>query len=409
MRPRSTTWRRPSRSWPRTPSQFETLLQSLDNLSTQGRSLLETYYPQIVTQLQTLQAVSSQLAQHQADLAGLLAEIPVADNALPKAVQQRLRAALREHHRLRHPGLGEDDSQPAFTCAPTAAAAPRGTRRDLRRLIVNLIVFFAVSFGLVAYGIVSLLGNPLDSPTTLTTEFSDASGLYPGFEVELNGVPVGTVTSTALTTHGHQGHDAHRPRHERARRRPVVGADRQRPRRAGGEPGARHTAGPAAALTSGANVPAAPDQVPANVGAVVASATRLLKAIPANDLNTLIGELATSLQGQAGNLRTLISAGTTFSKEFVAYQQQFTELLANAPPSLDAITAVAPELRQDLANTAALVQVLAQQKVGPAHAAHRGLVRLQRGRQPGDVAVGQHRLLPARHRQHPHEHRSAAT
>ncbi len=59
-------------------SQFETLLQSLDDLSSQGRSLLENYYPQIVTQLQTLQAVSSQLAQHQADLAGLLSEIPAA-------------------------------------------------------------------------------------------------------------------------------------------------------------------------------------------------------------------------------------------------------------------------------------------------------------------------------------------
>ena len=114
-------------------------------------------------------------------------------------------------------------------------------------------------------------------------------------------------------------------------------------------------------LQSGANVPAQPNQVPADVGAVVASATRLLQAIPANDLNKLIGELATSLRGNAGNLRTLVDAGTTFSKEFVAYQQQFTELLANAPPSLDAVTAVAPELRQDLANTAALVQVLAQQ------------------------------------------------
>ena len=117
-------------------------------------------------------------------------------------------------------------------------------------------------------------------------------------------------------------------------------------------------------LQSGADVPAAPNQVPADVGAVVASATRLLRAIPADDLNKLIGELATSLAGRAGDLRTLVSAGTTFSKEFVAYQQQFTELLANAPPSLDAVTAVAPELRQDLANTAALVQVLAQQKSG---------------------------------------------
>jgi ABC-type transporter Mla subunit MlaD len=100
---------------------------------------------------------------------------------------------------------------------------------------------------------------------------------------------------------------------------------------------------------------------------VVASATRLLRAIPANDLNKLIGELATSLRGQAGNLRTLVSAGTTFSKEFVAYQQQFTELLANSPPALDAVTAIAPELRQDLANTAALVQVLAEQKTAGLH------------------------------------------
>jgi ABC-type transporter Mla subunit MlaD len=68
-----------------------------------------------------------------------------------------------------------------------------------RRLIANLIVFFVVSFALVIYGIVSLLGNPLQSGTTLTTQFPDASGLYSGFEVELNGVPVGTVSSTALT------------------------------------------------------------------------------------------------------------------------------------------------------------------------------------------------------------------
>ncbi len=68
-----------------------------------------------------------------------------------------------------------------------------------RRLIINLIVFFGVSFALVAYGIVNLLGNPLQSPTVLTTTFPDASGLYAGFEVELNGVPVGTVSSTALT------------------------------------------------------------------------------------------------------------------------------------------------------------------------------------------------------------------
>ncbi len=99
-------------------SQFETLLQSLDDLSTQGRSILENYYPQIVTQLQALQAVSSQLAQHQADLAGLLSEIPLADNALPNAVRDGYVQLYENIIVCGIPGLGEDDSQPAFSCAP---------------------------------------------------------------------------------------------------------------------------------------------------------------------------------------------------------------------------------------------------------------------------------------------------
>ena len=235
-----------------------------------------------------------------------------------------------------------------------------------RRLIVNLIVFFGVSFALVAYGIVNLLGNPLSSPTTLTTHFPNASGLYAGFEVELNGVPVGTVSSTALTKHATTITMSINP---------GVGVpdDVQASVQIANDLGEQVVnlvpshGGNAPNLKSGANVPVAPNQTPADVGQVVDSATRLLQAIPAAQLNNLIGELATALNGQAGNLRTLIDAGTTFNKEFVAYQQQFTELLANAPPSLDAVTAVAPELRQDLINTTALVQVLADQKQSGLH------------------------------------------
>ena len=231
------------------------------------------------------------------------------------------------------------------------------------RLVINLIVFFLVSFALVGYGVVNLLGNPLESPTTLTTEFPDASGLYSGFEVELNGVPVGTVSSTGLTTSGTK---------VTMRINPGIAVpdDVQSSVQIANDLGEQVVnlvptrRGNAPDLKSGARVPAAPNQIPANVGQVVASATRLLQAIPAGNLNKLIGELATALQGHAGNLRTIVNAGTTFSKEFVAYQQQFTQLLANAPPALDAVTAVAPELRQDLANTAALVQVLADQKTG---------------------------------------------
>jgi virulence factor Mce-like protein len=235
-----------------------------------------------------------------------------------------------------------------------------------RRLIINLIVFFAVSFALVGYGIVNLLGNPLSSPTMLTTNFPDASGLYAGFEVELNGVPVGTVSSTALTKNATTVTMSVNP---------GVGVpdDVQASVQIANDLGEQVVnlvpshGGSVPDLKSGADVPVAPNQTPADVGQVVDSATRLLQAIPGAQLNQLIGELATALQGQAGNLRTLIDAGTTFNKEFVAYQQQFTELLANAPPALDAVTAVAPELRQDLINTTALVQVLADQKQSGLH------------------------------------------
>lgn len=104
-------------------SQFETLLQSIDNLSVQGRGILETYYPQIVTQLQTLQAVSSQLSQNQADLAGILNVLPANNSALPSSVRGGFLQIYENIIVCGLAGGGGDDSSPAFTCAPTTAGS----------------------------------------------------------------------------------------------------------------------------------------------------------------------------------------------------------------------------------------------------------------------------------------------
>jgi phospholipid/cholesterol/gamma-HCH transport system substrate-binding protein len=103
-------------------SQFETLLQSLDNLSVQGRQILETYYPQIVTQLQALQAVSGQLSQNQGDLAGILRELPANDSALPSSVRAGYLQLYENIIVCGLPDGGEDDSSPAATCAPTGSS-----------------------------------------------------------------------------------------------------------------------------------------------------------------------------------------------------------------------------------------------------------------------------------------------
>jgi virulence factor Mce-like protein len=232
-----------------------------------------------------------------------------------------------------------------------------------KRLVVNLIAFFLVSAVLVGYGIVSLLGDPLRSSTVLTTDFPNASGLYQNFTVELNGVPVGTVGNIALTPTGTRiTMDIHPGT--------VVPGDVRSSIQIANDLGEQVVdlvpahGGTAPALHTGDKVPAAPHQIPADVGQVVDTATALLRAIPAGNLNKLISELAVSLKGRATDLRTIITAGTTFSEEFVAYQKQFTELLANAPTALNAVTAVAPALQQDLVNTSALVEVLNKQKTG---------------------------------------------
>jgi phospholipid/cholesterol/gamma-HCH transport system substrate-binding protein len=101
---------------------FETLLQAVDNLSVQGRQILDTYYPQIVTQLRAFQAVAGQLSHNQGDLAGILQELPLNDSALPSSVRAGYLQLYENIIVCGLPDGGENDSSPAFTCAPTGAS-----------------------------------------------------------------------------------------------------------------------------------------------------------------------------------------------------------------------------------------------------------------------------------------------
>jgi phospholipid/cholesterol/gamma-HCH transport system substrate-binding protein len=104
-------------------AQFETLLQSIDNLSVVGRGYLETYYPEIVAQLQTLQAVTAQLSQNQVSLVGILDELPENNAALPSSVRGGYVQVFENLIVCGIPGGGEDDNTPAFSCMPKNPAA----------------------------------------------------------------------------------------------------------------------------------------------------------------------------------------------------------------------------------------------------------------------------------------------
>ena len=228
-----------------------------------------------------------------------------------------------------------------------------------RRVVINLVSFTVLSVVLVAYGFLDLLGNPLASATTVSTVLPSAAGLSPNFVVTLSGVDVGSVKSVQLVPGGAKVTMTLDP----GRQIPSDVAARVTIANALGQQEVElvpaHN-GPAPQLRSGTVIPAAPDSTPADVGTVVAEATKLLDAIPPGALNSLLHELALALDNNGGNLRTIASASAVFSQEFLAYQQQFESLLQNAPPVLNTVTAAAGPLRQGLADTAVLAQVLAQ-------------------------------------------------
>ena len=227
-----------------------------------------------------------------------------------------------------------------------------------RRIAINLVAFLVVSAALVVYGFVDLLGNPLRAQTTVSTVLPSASGLAPNFLVTLNGVDVGSVQSVSLVPGGAKvamtlDPTARVPSDVAAR---VVIANALGEQEVELVPTAAKSAPP---LRSGDVVGVASDPIPADVGTVVAEATRLLQAIPAGDLNTVLHQLAVSLNGNAGNLRAIASSSAMFSQEMLASQQNFEALLANAPPVLNTVTASASQLQRALADTATLVGVLA--------------------------------------------------
>lgn len=98
--------------------QFEQLLQSLDNLAVQGRSILDTGVPQTEDQINALSAVANQLAQHQQDLATLLVSLPGHNAALSSLTVNNYAQILEDIIVCGIPGGGSNSSQADATCGP---------------------------------------------------------------------------------------------------------------------------------------------------------------------------------------------------------------------------------------------------------------------------------------------------
>jgi virulence factor Mce-like protein len=225
------------------------------------------------------------------------------------------------------------------------------------RTVVNLVAFFAITAALVVYGLVDLLGNPLQSPTLVSATFPNASGVEPNFGVVLDGVVVGSVQNIQLVGRGARVVIAIRPGMS-------VPADVKAEIGLANDLGEQQVElvpdhkGPAPQIRSGAVIPAVPNGIPTAVGKVIGTTTRLLGAIGARQLNTVLATLAAALNGRAGDLQSMLVSSQQFSSEFLAYQRQFEALLASSPPIMNALASDSAGLHEALANTKVLADVL---------------------------------------------------
>jgi len=244
------------------------------------------------------------------------------------------------------------------------------------RLIANLVAFCVITLGLIGYGVVDLLGDPLQSPLLVSATFPDAAGVAPNFGVVLDGVVVGSVASVQLTREG--------ARVEIALRRGVVV-----PSNVSASVGLANDLGEQqielvcrgrpskTPLRPGARIPVESGGVPVQIGRVIGTASRLLASIGARQLNALLAALGRGLSGQAQNLQEIMRASQQFSVEFLAYQRQFEALLANSTPVLDGLAGDGSQLRQDLADTEVLANVLDHHRYDLVHLLDNGATAAQ--------------------------------
>jgi hypothetical protein len=101
---------------------------------------------------------------------------------------------------------------------------------------------------------------------------------------------------------------------------------------------------------------------PPEISEVLETASGLFEEIPADDLNTVVEETAIALDGREDDLRELTRDLDLFATQILEHEASFRSLLETAPPVLDAVTEVGPELESALADTETLTQVLADRR-----------------------------------------------
>lgn len=229
-----------------------------------------------------------------------------------------------------------------------------------RRVAVNLAVFAALGLSLAWWAVGNVLQiDVFDRPYTITADFESSPGLQPGFDVGYLGTPIGRVRTVDLEDGGVTVVMAI----DKGRHIPVGSSLAVRRKSAIGEPyvdvvppADASTDGPF--LAPGAHIPRERTSTPLAYADLFDALDQLVSAVPADDLDTLLHELAVGLDGRSEDLRRIITGSSDALDTFADNADLIEEFTANMADLVSTLSAHRAELGQGLDNTVAVTGAL---------------------------------------------------
>ncbi|HLB75759.1 MAG TPA: MlaD family protein [Candidatus Dormibacteraeota bacterium] len=227
-----------------------------------------------------------------------------------------------------------------------------------RRTIVNLVTFVAAAVFLVLIGVDRFILTGTGG-RTFTVEFADATGVAPRNDVTVRGVPVGIVRDVRLTPRGtasvtvqlDPGQTVPSDSKAQLTRRSSIGDIVLEIHPGTGPP-----------MAQNGRIPLKDTSTPPDPERTIQVLAQVLHAVPSADLTTLVHELANGVQGRGKDLASLSQTTADLPQRILEVQQQLQDLIVTGPSVTHVFADNANTLADDLKQTAALADILRDQR-----------------------------------------------
>jgi virulence factor Mce-like protein len=237
-----------------------------------------------------------------------------------------------------------------------------------KRVVINLVAFLGLAALLVWYGASQLLLEK-GGGKTIRVEFTDASGLGPRNDVTMRGVPVGAVQSVTLTPRGvadvvvllQPGVDVPEgTRAEISRRSPI------------GDLTLDLQPGRGESMPDNGIIPRSATTTPPDPERTIAELAKVLGAVPSSDLQTLVHELSLAVDNRGRDLATLSRVSGELPARILQVRSQLDHLIRTGPQVTGVFADNANALRDDIAQTAVLADILRDRRFDLVHLSEHG-------------------------------------